>query len=110
MLATKVVCPNCSRTLLTATPLPVGKKVLCRQCGTTFGVQPDDGPHTPPPSRRLTATAPEPAAPPPSGGLNKGLLFGGAITAALLLMLVGSAAVIAFAVVRNRAQEQHALV
>src|SRR5260370_10308159 len=110
MLATKVICPNCSRTLMAATPLPVGKKVLCRQCGTTFGVQPDEGPRTPAPSRRLATAAPEPAAPPPPRGLNKGLLFGGAIAAALLLMLVGSAALIAFAIGRHRATDQHAQV
>jgi hypothetical protein len=101
MLATKVVCPNCSRLLKTTTALPVGKKVLCRQCGTTFGVQPDDGPPTPAPARRLpTPPAAVPVAEAAPGGANKALLFGGVIGAALLLMLVGSAAVVAFAVLR----------
>ncbi len=100
MLATKVVCPNCSRMLKTATPLPVGKQILCRQCGHTFGVQAGDGPNTPAPSKRLTTPPPADDAP---GGSNKALLFGGIIAAVVLLMVVGSAAAIAIAILRHRA-------
>jgi hypothetical protein len=109
MLATKVVCPNCSRTLKTATALPVGKKVLCRQCGTTFSVTADNSPRTPAPSRRLApAPVAEPVAPAP-GGLNKVLLFGGVLAALLLLMVVGAAAVVGIAVLRNRDANRQAL-
>jgi hypothetical protein len=106
MLATNVVCPNCSRTLKTATPLPVGRKVLCRQCGTTFGVQPGAGPTTPAPVKGMSIPAGPPAAPvaaaTESGGMSKGLLFAGIICAVVLAMFAGSAAVIAFAAFRNR--------
>ncbi len=103
MLATKVICPNCSRTLKSATPLPVGKKVLCRQCGTSFGVQPDDGPSTPAPTRQLAD--PEPADPAP-GGMSKGLIFGGIIAGVLLLMVGGSAGVVAISLLKHRAADK----
>jgi len=42
MLASKIVCPQCHRALKASQPLAVGKKVLCKQCGTTFRVAPTD--------------------------------------------------------------------
>src|SRR4051812_31247440 len=42
MLATKIVCPHCRKALKTTKPLAVGKRVLCKQCGTTFTVCPTD--------------------------------------------------------------------
>jgi hypothetical protein len=35
----KLVCPECKKVLRPAKPLPVGKKVRCPQCGTTFAAQ-----------------------------------------------------------------------
>src|SRR5262245_34537832 len=51
MLATRIGCPHCDRALKTTRPLAVGKRVLCKQCGTTFTVCPTD----------ITTNAPAPA-------------------------------------------------
>ena len=60
MLATRIVCPHCGRALKTTRPLAVGKRVLCKQCGTTFTVCPTD----------VTTDTPAPArAPAPLGVL-----------------------------------------
>jgi hypothetical protein len=101
MLATKIVCPNCARELKTPTPLPVGRKVLCRQCGTTFGVQPVSGDAAPAPTKRPASAAPAPIAVSDNGGgTNKMLLIGGVIGGVALFMVLGSAAVVGFAVLR----------
>jgi hypothetical protein len=73
MLASKIVCPHCHRALKTTRPLAVGKRVLCKQCGTTFTVCPTDvGTDTPfptkapaalPPSAIAAAPTPVPAVP-----------------------------------------------
>jgi hypothetical protein len=41
MLATKVICPHCSKPLKTSKPLTVGHRVLCSRCGRSFAVRPD---------------------------------------------------------------------
>jgi hypothetical protein len=59
MLAAKIVCPHCHRSLKTTKPLAVGKRVLCKQCGTTFRVSPPDvSENTPRPVRQGMATVP----------------------------------------------------
>jgi hypothetical protein len=42
MLATTIVCPHCTKALKATKPLALGKKVLCKQCGTTFRVTSSD--------------------------------------------------------------------
>jgi hypothetical protein len=42
MLATKVICPHCSKHLKTSKPLTVGHRVLCSRCGRSFAIRPDD--------------------------------------------------------------------
>jgi hypothetical protein len=41
MLATKVLCPHCSRRLKTTRPLEVGRYVLCPRCDRSFAVRPE---------------------------------------------------------------------
>lgn len=56
MLATTIVCPHCSKALKATKPLATGKKVLCKQCGTTFRVPPPDvSAHTSLPTRTIAA-------------------------------------------------------
>lgn len=46
-MATNLVCPECCKSLKTATPVSPGKKVKCPQCETVFTVPPTDKPASP---------------------------------------------------------------
>ncbi len=64
MLASKIVCPHCHKALKATQPLALGKKVLCKQCGTTFRVSPTDvSADTPFPTKVATALPTAVAAP-----------------------------------------------
>jgi hypothetical protein len=50
MAVTKMICPECHKTLRPSKPLPEGKKVTCPKCGTVFGAReapPDPAARTP---------------------------------------------------------------
>jgi hypothetical protein len=62
MLATKVICPHCSKHLKTSKPLQPGHRVLCPRCGRSFAV---------PPSADAVSPSPQPVPPQPEEDTEK---------------------------------------
>ena len=65
MMVSRLKCPDCNAVLKTATPMPVGKKVKCPKCGTTFAAAADDdeAPTKAPPKKKPEPARPAPAKP-----------------------------------------------
>ncbi len=64
MVATKVVCPYCSKHLKTKKPLGQGHRLLCSRCDRSFLIGPETvAASTPPPA---APAAPTPVPPPPA--------------------------------------------
>jgi hypothetical protein len=127
MLATKIVCPHCQRALKTTRPLAVGKRVLCKQCGTTFTVCPTDvttdtpfptkAPAALPPSVLPTAVAAAPVPVPvlaaaddepittelDGGWFVKAAVVGAVLLGAFVIIGGGSALALVYAASKSRA-------
>jgi hypothetical protein len=113
MFATKIVCPQCSKALKAAQPLAVGKKVLCKQCGTTFRVSPNDATAAPVAANQSVPLAAmagddEPIATEVEGGrFAKMALVALVLTGGVLFLSAGNVLALFYAVHKDHAQASH---
>src|SRR5437763_1775524 len=120
LAATRVTCPNCTKTLKLAQEPPVGKRLRCPQCGCPFTVSANDlgmasSPAQPP---RLPATPSSAVQMPPAlpslhapvndaAPPNRGLLLAG-ILGGLVLLLGGATALALYFANRDTNNPQQA--
>ena len=96
MFTTNVVCPKCRITLKSSKPIPVGQRVNCKQCGTTFAIPAQDiSANTPAPAKNLTPAVAPVVPPPAAAAVGSGgkkllpLMVVGAVLAGGFLLVVG---------------------